>query len=87
VAHLGGPEVLGERVWTEARRRNWTQAQDTIVLGEGAPWIWNLAQEHFFDSRQSVDGYQATEHLSNASRPSFPACLRRPYPGEGGYAT
>jgi hypothetical protein len=37
VAHLGGPEVLGEQVWTEARRRGWEQAQDTLVLGDGAP--------------------------------------------------
>jgi len=66
VAHLGGPEVFGERVWTEARRRNWTQAQDTIVLGDGAPWIWNQAQDHFFDSRQGVDWYHATEHLAHA---------------------
>ena len=39
VAHLGGPEVLGEQVWAEARRRGWEQAQDTLVLGDGAPWI------------------------------------------------
>lgn len=66
VAHLGGPEVLGELVWAEARRRQWTQARDTIVLGDGAPWIWNLAHDHFFDSRQGVDWYHATEHLAHA---------------------
>jgi len=66
VAHLGGPEVLGELVWAEARRRQWTQARDTIVLGDGAPWIWNQAHDHFFDSRQGVDWYHATEHLAHA---------------------
>jgi hypothetical protein len=67
VAHLGGPEVFGELVWAEARRRQWTQARDTIALGDGAPWIWNLAHDHFFDSRQGVDWYHATEHLAHAA--------------------
>lgn len=66
VAHLGGPEVFGELVWSEARRRQWAHSRDTIVLGDGAPWIWNVAQEHFFDSRQAVDWYHATEHLAHA---------------------
>jgi hypothetical protein len=68
VAHLGGPEVFGELVWSEARRRTWTRARDSIVLGDGAPWIWNLAQDHFFDSRQAVDWYHATEHLARAAQ-------------------
>jgi len=67
VAHLGGPEVFGERVWAEARRRQWTRARDSIALGDGAPWIWNLVQTHFFDSRQAVDWYHATEHLANTA--------------------
>ena len=40
VAYLGGPEVLGELLWAEARRRGWEQAQDTEILGDGAVWIW-----------------------------------------------
>ena len=68
VAHLGGPEIFGQQVWSEARRRNWTQAHDTIALGDGAPWVWNLVKEHFYDSRQAVDWYHATEHLSAAAQ-------------------
>jgi hypothetical protein len=67
VAHLGGPEVLGQKIWAEAHRRHWTQAWDTEVLGDGAPWIWNLADEHFYDSRRVVDWYHATEHLAHAA--------------------
>jgi hypothetical protein len=37
------------------------------VLGDGAVWIWNLAQEHFYDSEQVVDWYHAKEHLANAA--------------------
>ena len=67
VAHLGGPERFGQQLWTEARRRQFAQAHDTIVLGDGAAWVWNLAREHFYDSRQVVDWYHATQHLANAA--------------------
>lgn len=67
-AHLGGPEVFGQLVWAEARRRRWEGALDTQAVGDGAPWIWNLVREHFYDSHQLVDWYHATEHLSAAAR-------------------
>lgn len=68
VAHLGGPDVLGEKTWAEARRRGWEQAQDTIVVGDGAPWIWNQTSLHFDQSHQVVDWYHAKEHLIAAAR-------------------
>jgi hypothetical protein len=66
VAHLGGPEVLGQMAWAEASRRGWERAADTQVLGDGAPWIWNLAVEHFYDSQQTVDWVHAMQHLAAA---------------------
>lgn len=68
VAHLGGADILGEKTWAEARRRGWEQAQDTEVLGDGAPWIWNQAALHFGESHQLVDWYHAKEHLVAAAR-------------------
>jgi len=68
VAHLGGPEVLGELAWTEARRRGWEQAQDTAVLGDGAAWVWNQAALHFPDSHQLVDWYHGKHHLTVAGQ-------------------
>ena len=67
VAQLGGTQVFGQQVWAEAQRRHWTQAHDSIALGDGAPWIWNLVLEHFSDSRQAVDWYNARSHLSTAA--------------------
>ena len=68
VAHLGGPEKVGEKLWTEAHRRQWEQAWDTIVVGDGATWIWNQAALHFSQSQQVVDWYHAKEHLLAAAR-------------------
>jgi len=68
VAHLGGPDVIGEMAWTEARRRGWEQAQDSQVIGDGAVWIWNQAALHFGHSQQTVDWYHAKQHLTEAAR-------------------
>jgi len=68
VAHLGGPVVFGELMWSEARRRGWESALDSQVLGDGAPWIWNLAALHFGHSHQVVDWYHATKHLREATK-------------------
>jgi hypothetical protein len=72
IAHLGGPEVFGWQLWTEAQRRDWQYATDTQVLGDGAPWIWNLHQEHFHTSLATVDWYHATEHLGHAKLLLYP---------------
>ena len=55
-------EHFGALVYTEARRRGSTQAQQVVVLGDGAPWIWNLANQHFPGATQIVDLYHAREH-------------------------
>lgn len=68
---LGGPERFGQQLWTEALRRRVPSAHDSLVCGDGAPWIWNLALEHFGDSRQVVDWYHATEHLYKAAHRAF----------------
>jgi hypothetical protein len=67
VAHLGGPVVFGEALWAEARHRHWMHARETVVLGDGASWIWNLAADKFFTSRQVVDWYHAKLHLTQAA--------------------
>jgi hypothetical protein len=68
VAHLGGPDAIGELLSSEARRRQWEQAGDTLVLGDGASWIWNQAGLHFPDSHQLVDWYHARSHLVDAAK-------------------
>ena len=65
VAYLGGPQVFGQLLWAEARRGGWEWARDKQVVGDGAAWVWNVTQDHFYDARQVVDWYHALEHLSD----------------------
>ncbi len=59
---------FAERVWREASRRRFDQAQRRVVLGDGAPWIWNLAQELFPGAIEIVDRFHVKEHLSNVAK-------------------
>jgi hypothetical protein len=56
-------EEFGLRIYTEAWRRGWQWATTKVVLGDGAVWIWNLADQHFPGAMQIVDLYHAREHL------------------------
>ena len=71
VCHLGGPEPFGRKMWTESKRRQWHNASDTQVIGDGAVWIWNLVADYFYDAHQVVDWYHATEHLAAAAHLAF----------------
>jgi hypothetical protein len=48
-------EEFGLRLYTEAWRRGWGRARRKVVLGDGAVWIWNLADRHFPGALQIVD--------------------------------
>jgi hypothetical protein len=56
-------EEFGFRIYSEAWRRGWEWAKLKIVIGDGAAWIWNLANQHFPGAIQIVDLYHARQHL------------------------
>lgn len=61
-------ESFGRRLYAEAVRRGGQRAAQVIVLGDGAPWIWGLAAEHFPGASQIVDLYHAREHLAELGK-------------------
>ena len=56
-------EEFGKRLHGEAWRRGWGRAGKKVVMGDGAEWIWNLAEQHFPGAIQIVDLYHARQHL------------------------
>jgi len=64
--------TFGLRLYTEAWRRGWSRAEKKVVLGDGAVWIWNLADQHFPGAVQIVDLYHARQHLWEVSAQLFP---------------
>lgn len=65
-------EEFGKRLYVEAWKRGWSRAQKKVVLGDGAEWIWNLAQQHFPGAIQIVDLFHARQHLWELVRKLHP---------------
>jgi len=47
-------EDFGKRIYLEAWNRGWSRAEKKVVMGDGAEWIWNLADQHFPGAVQIV---------------------------------
>ncbi|BCX04357.1 MAG: hypothetical protein KatS3mg053_2295 [Candidatus Roseilinea sp.] len=71
VAHLGGPEGFGVKRSAEAHARHWAVAAPAAVIGDGAAWIWHLAESDFPDAAHIVDWYHARQHLCAAGQQGF----------------
>ncbi len=62
------PSKFAQRVGREALRRGFDHAQRRVVLGDGALWVWNLADEHFPGAIQIVDRFHAKQKLSDVAK-------------------
>ncbi len=49
-------------------------AKEVVFIGDGAEWIWNIANRHFNDKRTTwvLDWYHLVEHLWEAARVLYP---------------
>jgi hypothetical protein len=65
-------EEFGQRIYVEAWKRGWSRAEKKVVMGDGAEWIWNLADQHFPGAVQIVDLYHARQHLWELARRLHP---------------
>ncbi len=74
VAAQEASEAFGSRLYLLAAQAGVEQAEETVVIGDGAEWIWNLARHHYPGARQIVDYWHACEHIHK---------LARAYYGEG----
>lgn len=64
-------DKFGWRIYSEALRRGYWQAEKVVVLGDGAEWIKNLAETHFHEAIQIIDLYHAREHVSELCKILF----------------
>jgi hypothetical protein len=63
--------LFGRRIYQEAMRRGMDRAKEVCVIGDGAPWIWNIADEQFYGATQIVDLFHAREHYWNVAKACF----------------
>jgi hypothetical protein len=59
---------FGNRIYLEAWNRGWDRADKKVIIGDGAEWIRNIADQHFPGAIQIVDLFHARQHLWNVAR-------------------
>jgi hypothetical protein len=73
-SYVGAIETADDfatRLYKEAKRRGIDRAGEVCVIGDGALWIWNIADEQFHGACQIVDLYHAREHYWTVARACF----------------
>jgi hypothetical protein len=60
--------AFSDQVKAEGIRRGADHVRQLTILGDGAPWIWNIATSTFPEATQIVDLYHAREHLHDLAR-------------------
>ena len=69
--------AFSERVLREAGRRRFTEAEHTVVIGDGAAWIWNIAGELFPHAVQIVDRFHVKETIYRTAHAIYGASSER----------
>jgi hypothetical protein len=57
------PVELGRRLHWEAVRGGLARAKETLVLGDGIAWIWNLKTKRWPGARELLDFWHGGQHL------------------------
>lgn len=65
-------EEFGRQTELAAAERKAEKAAKMCVIGDGAAWIWNIAEEYFPHATQIVDLFHAREHYWEVARMFFP---------------
>ena len=64
------PAAFAQRVHREAQRRGFDTAARRVVVGDGAPWIWNLSAEQFPAPSKSSTSTMPNNICATWPRPS-----------------
>jgi hypothetical protein len=70
-ADIAEAEDFGKIVWATGVQRDAHRALELVILGDGAQWIWNLADLHFPQAIQIVDWFHACEYIAPVAKVAF----------------
>lgn len=59
---------FGERLYMAAAECGVAQAAEVVLIGDGAEWIWNLAEHHYPGATQIVDYWHACQHIHDLAK-------------------
>jgi hypothetical protein len=68
VAAVEEASAFGERCAAEATRLRLSRPQELSVLGDGAAWVWNLAERHFPGHAGLLDIWHGAGHIADGAK-------------------
>jgi hypothetical protein len=71
-AVLGSKETFTPALWSLTVKQKVPTATERAVVGDGALWVWNVAEDVCPDARQIVDWFHAVQHLADAANTLYP---------------
>lgn len=71
VARRTTAATFGPLLYERAVQAGLSRAHEVVVVGDGAHWIWDLAEEHFPGAVQIVDLWHAKQHVWNVAHAVF----------------
>jgi hypothetical protein len=71
-AVLGSKAAFTPALWALAVDHEVPTAKARAVIGDGAAWVWSVAEEVCPDGRQIVDWFHAVHHLAEAASALYP---------------
>ena len=66
-------ERFGQRLYVMAAQAGVEHADEVVVIGDGAEWIWRLADHHYLHATHIVDYWHACEHIHDLAHSIYGA--------------
>lgn len=73
VTFFGGVDGFKKLLFDTAARGGYGTYQKTVVIGDGAHWIWNMCDELFPDAIQVLDYYHMCENVHDYAKYIYPS--------------
>lgn len=64
-------DQFSDLVWAHGFAVGAPVAADLVFIADGAPWIWNIVEQHFPNALQIVDFYHACGYLAQVASEAF----------------
>lgn len=72
VPYLGSVEGFKKLVWAASLEEGYGKVRETVVIGDGAPWLWKMCDELYPDAVQILDYYHFSENVNDYAKYIYP---------------
>ena len=72
VSYFGSVEQFNKLLFKAAVKGGYGKIKETVIIGDGAPWVSNLCQEVFHDAESILDFYHLSKNVNEYGKYIYP---------------